>query len=138
MNKISFTILLAVTGIIVVTPISATNETLSSVASILAEGYDSDKQTFNDNSCLIPSTVSYIGNRSAIIALGDSQSYDTILNQLSLNTSGSLNIGVFSASADSTYAHDIKDDQYTESYYYSEAVHLPTIRYVQPNLVKIV
>jgi hypothetical protein len=98
---------------------------------ILGGGYSSDMQmaTFP---CLNIDNVAFNGSSVSVVPLGASISFDQFVNQLTATFSPNNNLWIFSSNPESLFAQYSNDTLYTQSYYFSEFVYLPTAMFT-PN-----
>ncbi|ODN41825.1 hypothetical protein [Piscirickettsia litoralis] len=87
-------------------------------------GYSSDTQNPAPVKCFNV-TTDYVGNKSNLINLGDNISFSQLESSLNINVSGSGSYGLFSASASANYLHQVKEDNYSRSFSYSELINFP-------------
>lgn len=99
---------------------------LSVPAYELGGGYSSDRQMPTYLSCLNNGTKTFSGDSKSTIFFGDSRSFDEFQKDLNVEVSASASIGLFSGDLSASYARHVKDTLYTQSFYYSEKVILPT------------
>lgn len=95
----------------------------------LGGGYSSDRQMATYIPCLNNGTITYNGGGKSTIFFSDARTFDEIQKDLNVDVSESVSIGLFEEEASASYARHIKDDAYTQSFYYSETVTLPTAIY---------
>ncbi len=96
----------------------------------LGFGYSGLMQTPTDNQCLAATTPIFDPSASkAAIDISENQSYTTISQKLNIDSSASLSVGLFSASAAADYARDIEDDDYSLNFYYLQQEQLGVSSY---------
>lgn len=92
----------------------------------LGGGYSSDRQMPTYITCLLNGTKTFSGDSKSTLFFGDSRSFDEFEKDLNVDVTASASIGLFSADLSASYARHVKDTVFTQSFYYSEKVILPT------------
>lgn len=92
----------------------------------LGGGYSSDRQMPTYLICLNNGTKTFSGDSKSTIFFGDSRSFEEFQKDLNVDVSASASIGLFSGDISASYARHVKETTYTQSFYYSEKVLLPT------------
>jgi len=101
-------------------------ETASEPAYVLGGGYSSDRQMPTLVPCINTGPKIYNGDSKSVIYFGDSRSFEEFQKDLNVEVSESGSIGLFSEDISASYARHVKNTAYTESFYYSEKIDLPT------------
>lgn len=94
-----------------------------------AQGFSTDKQMPSMLNCFAPGTVTFEGGGKSVINFGNAISFQDLQKDLSVDVSGKASIGRFSGDLSSSYARHVEQKQYTQAFYYSEAISLPTKKY---------
>ena len=93
---------------------------------IFAQGFCTDKQMAAGLSCFVDGTITFQGGGKSTIYFGNTVAFSDIQKTLNVDVSGSLSIDLFSAQASASYAKYIEEKQYSQAFYYSETISLPT------------
>lgn len=93
---------------------------------ILGGGFSTDMQSALGISCLKDGVIKYGDGGKAVIEIGDQKSFAELEADLEVNVDSVISIGQFSLDAAAIYARHVKEDAYSEGFYYFENIILPT------------
>lgn len=99
-----------------------------SVDPYLTGGYSNDQQMALSNQCLLadPAGFSYQGGSKSVISLQNAEDFNQLQEDLNVDVSAKGGYGMFSGSTNASYARSVESDNYSEGFYYSEKITLPT------------
>lgn len=92
---------------------------------VLGQGYSDLTQQPTINICVNPDNYRYVGNSESVLNLSDAKSFSEIQQDLSLSLSSSFSYGLYNASVDADFANSIKQDDFSETFYFDEKITLP-------------
>ena len=100
------------------------SEISSTVPSLVVQsgmGYSSDSQTPSSTVCFNTQSVTK-GGQESILRFDQSVNFDSLLRTFEFSASAKVGIGAFSANAEASYFHSIKDEAYSLSVNYFQKV----------------
>jgi hypothetical protein len=97
----------------------------------LGRGWSDDKQMAAFIDCFEGTEKSHGGSKS-VTSLESAGSYEEIRKSLAAHAKGKVSAKAFSGGIESKYARDIRDSQFTKSFYFAQTIELPTVRF-QPS-----
>lgn len=93
---------------------------------LLGGGYSNDMQSVVGLTCLKDGVIKFGDGGKVIISLGDKKSFSELESDLNIDVESNISIDVFSVDIAAAYARHIKEDAYSEGFYYFENIILPT------------